>query len=195
MKDQENLDRLLADISFRSKELLRHSDHYKVNITNWHEAWRYAYRGEEEIRQLAFKFHEVMKLVLDLRVKDVGNATPEQAGYLARKLLRDYLGLTDSFYQEIYAALGETILLEDSEEAKVLAASLVTRLNAIESLAPQSQQKELEVLDFVSATLAFRAAPNAERQRSFIDALKTLLASRIEKTSVSLELVNELVSS
>lgn len=192
MRDHEDLDRILSDLSFRSKEFLRHTEHYKANPTDWHEAWRFSYRAEDELRQLAIRFRDAARLVLDLRLRGLGDLSPQDAGYLTRKLLKDYLGCTGPFYAEIYAGLGDTIYSEDSPEAASIVESLTSKLQEVEKLPPAAQEQEVEILGLLSATLAFRADPNPERKQAFSDALKDVLLARVEKVSVILELLNEI---
>lgn len=194
MKDHEDLDRILSDISFRTNEMLCHTEHYKDNLTNWHEAWRYSYRAEEELRQIAVRFREASLLVVDLRVRAIGSVTPEDAGYITRKVLKDYLGHADAFYSEVYAGLGDTILKESSPEAQSLAVLLNARLACVEKLSPEQQRREVEALDLIASALTFRASPSVDRREAFLSSLKDILLSRIEKSSVILELLNEVWS-
>lgn len=192
MRDHEDLDRILSDLSFRSKEFLRHTEHYKTNPTDWHEAWRFSYRAEDELRQLAIRFRDATRLVLDLRLRGIGDISPQDAGYLTRKLLKEYLGCTGPLYAEIYAGLGDTVYAEDSPEATSVVDALTAKLLEVEKLPPSVQEQEVAVLGLLSATLAFRAEPSQERKALFSDALKDILLARIEKISVILELLNEI---
>lgn len=190
MRDHENLDRHLSDISFRTQELLRHTEHYKAQAANWHEAWRYAYRGEEELGLIAIRFRDATKLMIEMRIRALDVPSAADAGHLTRKILKEYLGCVGPFYSEVYAGLGDTVLTEDSPEASALVSALSDRLAEVLKLPADEQKQEVDVLSLISSTLAFRSDPSPERQQEYLNVLKELLMSRVEKSSVILELLN-----
>ena len=198
MKEHEDLDRALSDITFRATELARHTNDLKVRAAEGdpNAAWRFAYRTEDELRQLALRLRDASQLLLDGRVQALytANVGPLEAGEFTRTILKTYLGCAGAFYEAVYAWLGDTILTEDEPEAANIVELISARLSDVESQTASQQEKEVLILDLISSALAFRANPGPACQRAFVDAVKSLLVARLEKTSTILELLNQLAA-